>query len=98
MTAGKSVFNAAETVAGLVEGAEAVAATRQAGGNFQRVVTAGRNIGVDRVTGAQTSTYTVITNVKNQLGTMFQEHPEEVERGLQRDSRRRRRHVAGTGG
>ena len=70
-TAGKSVFNAAESLAGLVEGAEGVSAVRQANGNFQRIVTAGRDVGVNRATGAQTNVYTVITNKVNELVTMF---------------------------
>jgi hypothetical protein len=70
-TAGKSLFSAGETVPGLVRGAESVAPVLQRGGNFQRVVEAGRAIGVDRATGLPTTTYTVITNAAGDLVTMF---------------------------
>jgi RHS repeat-associated protein len=70
-TAGKSIFNAAENLVDLVRGAEGVAPVRQAGGNFQRVVTAGREVGVDRASGNATNVYTVITNMANELVTMF---------------------------
>jgi hypothetical protein len=57
---------------GLVAGAEGVQAVKQAvGRNFERVVDAGRAIGVDRATGQATSIYTVITNIRNELVTMF---------------------------
>jgi hypothetical protein len=44
---------------------------QQAGGNFQRVVEAGRIIGIDRATGQPTSIYTVITNAADDLITTF---------------------------
>ena len=71
LTAGKSVFNAAEDVTALVRAAEDVSAVRQAGGNFQRIVEAGRIIGIDYATGAGTSIYSVITGQGNRLITMF---------------------------
>ncbi len=46
-------------------------AVRQAGGNYQRIVNAGRIIGVDRVTGKPTSVYTIITNAAGDLITAF---------------------------
>ena len=70
-TAGKSIFKATENLVSLVRGAEGTAAVRQAGGNFERVVDAGRAIGTDRAKGQATSTYTVITNKLNELVTMF---------------------------
>jgi hypothetical protein len=70
-TAGKSLFGAGETVPGLVRAAEGVAPVLQRGGNFQRIVDAGRVIGVDRATGLPTSTYTVITDAAGNLVTMF---------------------------
>ena len=70
-TAGKSIFHAGEDLTALVRGAEGTAAVKQAGGNFERVVTAGREIGVDRATGSGTNVYTVITNTRNQLVTLF---------------------------
>ena len=50
-TAGKSIFNQGEDIAGLIRGAESIAPVQQAGGNFQRIVDAGRAIGIDRATG-----------------------------------------------
>jgi len=70
-TAGKSVFSAGEDVVGLIRQAEQVAPLQQAGGNFQRIVDAGRAIGVDRATGQATSTYTVITDAAGNLITAF---------------------------
>ncbi|MBI4510547.1 MAG: hypothetical protein HY698_13015 [Deltaproteobacteria bacterium] len=66
-TAGKSLFSAGETVPGLVRGAEGVAPVLQRGGNFQRVVEAGRAIGVNRATGLPTTTYIVITDAAGNL-------------------------------
>jgi RHS repeat-associated protein len=66
-TAGKSVFLAGENIAALVQQAEAVTAVQQAGGRLQRIVEAGRPIGIDRATGQPTSTYTVITDAAGNL-------------------------------
>jgi len=70
-TAGKSVFNAGEDVVQLVRAGESVAPVRQAGGNFERIVNAGRIIGVERATHATTNLYTIITTPTNRLVTMF---------------------------
>ena len=70
-TAGKSVFTAGEDVTALIKSAEGVSPIQQAGGNFQRVVDAGREIGVNRATGSPTSTYTVITDAAGNLVTAF---------------------------
>jgi hypothetical protein len=73
--AGKSVFNAGEDVGTLVRNASGVPRVAQAGGNFERIVDAGRTIGVDRATGEPTSVYTVITNAADELVTAFPGRP-----------------------
>lgn len=73
--AGKSIFSAGEDITQLVKAAENVSATAQAGGNYERIVDAGRIIGTDRATGATTSVYTVITNAANELITAFPGKP-----------------------
>lgn len=61
---------------GLIRQAESVPAVQQAGRTtFQRVVDAGRTIGVDRATGQPTSTYTVITDAAGKLITAFPGKP-----------------------
>jgi RHS repeat-associated protein len=75
-TAGKSIFNAGEDVSALVRNASGVQRVKQvSGNNFERVVDAGRTIGVDRVTGNPTSVYTVITNAADELVTAFPGRP-----------------------
>ncbi|MGO9273133.1 MAG: hypothetical protein ACLQOO_23345 [Terriglobia bacterium] len=74
-TTGKSLFSAGEDVSTLIKGAEAVPPVPQPGGNFERVVDAGRIIGMDRVTGQPTSIYTVITDVGGKLVTAFPGRP-----------------------
>jgi len=69
--AGKSLFNAGEAVPGLVRAAEGVTPVLQRGGNFQRVVDAGRAVGIDRATGSATNIYTVITDAAGNLVTTF---------------------------
>jgi hypothetical protein len=69
--AGKSLFNVGETVPGLVRAAEGVTPVLQRGGNFQRIVDAGRAVGIDRATGAATNLYTVITDAAWKLVTTF---------------------------
>src|SRR6185312_7557880 len=55
---------------------QTVSAVKQAfGRNYQRVVDAGRDIGIDRATGKPTPFYTVITNAWNELKTMFPGSP-----------------------
>jgi hypothetical protein len=68
----KSIFNAGEDVRGLIKAAEGVTPTRMPGGDFVRVVDAGRTIGIDRATGAPTSTYTVFTKAN---GDLVNAHP-----------------------
>lgn len=75
-TAAKSIFNAGEDIAGLIGQAGKSAPVQQAGRQtFQRVVDAGRIIGVDRSTGQATSIYTVITNAAGDLITAFPGKP-----------------------
>ncbi|MDZ4258371.1 MAG: RHS repeat-associated core domain-containing protein [Gemmatimonadales bacterium] len=69
---GKSIFTGgAEDVRALIKVAEGVTPTLQQGGNFQRIVDAGRAIGIDRAAGAPTSVYTVVTNKSGDLVTAF---------------------------
>jgi RHS repeat-associated protein len=70
-TAGKSLFNAGEDIRGLVQAGENVNPVQQLGGNFERIIDAGRDIGIDRVTGAATQCYTVITNAAGEVVTAF---------------------------
>ncbi len=67
---GKSAFAIGEDIVGLIKGAESTAPVAQAGGNFERIVDAGRVIGVTRE-GNPTTVYTVITNSQNELVTAF---------------------------
>lgn len=73
--AGKSFFGDFAAVTGLVKAAGAVAATPQAGGNFIRVIDAGRTIGTDVTTGQATSIYTVVTDKAGELVTAFPGRP-----------------------
>jgi hypothetical protein len=74
-TDGKSIFNAGESITALIKSAEQVSPVPQAGGNLARVCDAGRIIGIDRATGRQTSTYSVITTDSGQLVTAFPGRP-----------------------
>jgi hypothetical protein len=75
-TTGKSLFKGGEAeIVGLIRESGSVGRVGQAGGNFERVVDAGRTIGVDRRTGAPTSVYTVITNAADELVTAFPGRP-----------------------
>ena len=74
-TAGKSLFSPGEDISGLIRSAESAPPVPQPGGNFERIVDAGRTIGVDRVTGQPTSTYTVITDAAGRLVTAFPGKP-----------------------
>ena len=75
MSAGKSLFNTGEDVKGLIQAAGSATTRTQAGGNVERIVDAGRSIGVDKATGQQTSVYTVITDRSNNLVTAFPGRP-----------------------
>ncbi len=74
-TLGKSIFHAGEDIPALIKSAESVAPVKQAGGNLERIVEAGRTIGTDRATGQATSTYTVITRPSGDLVTAFPGRP-----------------------
>lgn len=69
--AGKSVFFNSENLTRLITDAGRYTPVQQANGNMQRVIDAGHNIGIDRVTGNPTSRYTVITDQSNSLITAF---------------------------
>lgn len=69
--AGKSLFNPGEDIVDLIKRAEGVVPVAQDGGNLERVVDAGRTIGVDVVSGQPTSVYTVITRPSGNLVTAF---------------------------
>ena len=70
-SAGKSLFDASENVNTLVSEGESIQPIQQAGGNFERIVQASREIGIDRTTGLATNVYTIITNAAGDLVTMF---------------------------
>lgn len=70
MTAGKSVFNSGVDVGALIVDAQLLA-PEPSRNNCARICDAGRNIGVDRATGRQTSTYTVITTQSGKLVTAY---------------------------
>jgi len=70
-SAGKSLFAAGEDISTLVKQAESVKEVMQAGGNMERIVDAGRIIGIDRRTGCATKIYTVITSPSGDLITAF---------------------------
>ena len=75
-SAGKSLFNAGEDIRSLLYAGEDVNPVQQIGGNFQRVIDAGREIGVSRATGP-TSVYTIITNAAGEVITAFPGLPGE---------------------
>jgi hypothetical protein len=62
-------------VAALIRNADSTQRVQQAGGNSQRVINAGRAIGIDRATGKATSIYAVITNADDYLITAFPGQP-----------------------
>lgn len=53
------------------ENSAQVPKTLQRGGNYQRVVDAGREIGIDAITGMPTTKFTIITNKAGDLLTAF---------------------------
>lgn len=73
--AGKSVFNQGEDLRDLIKNAESVPPVAQARGNCERIVDAGRPIGIDRSTDSATNIYTVITTESGKLVTMFPGRP-----------------------
>lgn len=75
-SAGNSLFTVGkEEIVQLIKDAGSVSPVEQTGGNFERVINAGRTIGVDRSTGAPTSVYTVITSPSGNLVTAFPGKP-----------------------
>ena len=72
---GNSIFNQGEDIVSLIHSSESIIPVKQAGGNFERIVNAGRTIGFDRATGQPTSFYTIITNSTNELITAFPGKP-----------------------
>lgn len=68
----KGVFWAGTNLFQLIKASASSPAVQQASGkNFERVVYAGYQVGIDRFTGTATSIYTVITNAAGELVTMF---------------------------
>ena len=75
MNTGKSVFSAGEDIESLIRASNGVEPVVQNGGNLERIVDAGRMIGIDRLTGEATSIYTVITDTLDNLVTAFPGRP-----------------------
>ncbi|HEX8364608.1 MAG TPA: RHS repeat-associated core domain-containing protein [Allosphingosinicella sp.] len=73
--ANKSKFNDNESVVDLVSSGAGQPTTAQPNGNLSRTWDTGRNIGVDRATGQQTSVMTVITKPNGELVTAFPGRP-----------------------
>jgi len=71
----KSFFLPGENPEILIDAARRVPAVLQEGGNYERIVHAGRIIGVDRNRREATSIYTLITDVKNRVITLFPGRP-----------------------
>jgi len=72
---GKSKFNEGENLSSLIDSGTQQWMTRQANGNFARTWDVGRLIGVDRLTGQQTSVMSVITKPSGDLVTAFPGYP-----------------------
>ena len=70
-TVNKSIFNSDEDITSLINKADSVSPELQKGGNLQRIVDAGREIGIDRDTDLPTTIYTVITDIWDNLVTAF---------------------------
>ena len=72
----KSYFNQGENIESLIKsGTHQTRNPQTFGTNFERIFDAGRNIGVDRGTGQQTSIITIITNQFGDLITSFPGKP-----------------------
>lgn len=69
--AGKSTFFAAGSIRSLISDAIYYMPVQQSGDNMQRVIDAGRPIGIYRATGKPTNIYTVITTPSGMLVTAF---------------------------
>ncbi len=70
-TAGNSIFSADEDVIQLIQSGTQQFMTAQPNGNFQRIFDVGRDIGIDKATGGQTSVMTIITDKAGNLITSF---------------------------
>ena len=70
---GKSKFlvSSEDAVRELVQRATQIPGVKQANGNIQRIVNAGKDVGIDMATKSKTSVYTVITDASNNLITAF---------------------------
>ena len=66
-----SKFNPGEDISSLIRLGTQQVKVLQSGGNLERVFDVGRDIGIDRITGGQTSYLTVITNDSGKLITAF---------------------------
>jgi hypothetical protein len=73
--AGKSIFSSNVNIPDLLSQSSKYTRTLQPGGNYQRVVDAGKVIGTDRTTGKSTQIYTVITDSADNLVTAFPGRP-----------------------
>lgn len=68
----KSKFSiSTREIVDLIKNSAQVPKVLQRGGNYQRIVDAGRIIGVDAITGQATSKFTIITNKAGDLITSF---------------------------
>ena len=67
----KFLVSSEDAIKDLVQKAAQLPGIRQANGNFQRIVDAGKDIGIDMATKKSTSIYTVITDASNNLITAF---------------------------
>ena len=70
-----STFNRGVNISKLIEQSSKINPSIQPNGNLERIFDAGKNIGIDRLTGNQTSITTVITNKANELITSFPGRP-----------------------
>jgi hypothetical protein len=73
--AGKSKFNEGENLSVLINSGTQQRMVQQANGNFARTWDVGRSVGIDRVSGQQTSVMTVITRPNGELVTAFPGRP-----------------------
>ncbi|MBA5872762.1 MAG: hypothetical protein GDA68_22665, partial [Nitrospira sp. CR2.1] len=75
LSAKKSQFSPEEDIVSLIKASESLSPTVQETGKLERIVDAGRTIGVDRNTQQATSIYTVITDLFERLITAFPGKP-----------------------
>jgi hypothetical protein len=71
-----SIFNEGENIPGLIRsGTQQPMFLQDNTNNFARIFDVGRNIGIERATGGQTTIMTIITNQNNELITSFPGRP-----------------------